>query len=475
MNNNRGSVTVWAMVLFPSLVLLIFAFTAGARQLLVTTEAKELSLLWCDNILAEYDIPLQEEYNLFGFYGMPNDISEKLDFYAEDAFSKKKNVDIGRTSVELYPYSLNDPEVLKKQITAVGKLTAADKLAEKAIEKAVPASEDLETASELSDSLSEEAFEEKASALKEAEENEAEKTEKYMKDLPSEGMGEGFSLASLKDSFQDLKSPKDFLKKGSDEFLEAAYRNAYFNDMVERPNDKSVLKYEEEYMVFGGGSDAENKRKMMLAVGAIREAANLVYLEKNPEAHERIASAVAAAGPAAPVLEHAALVFWAGIESRNDWLLLMHGKKVPIMKTRSTWAVDFPKDTEKSVPKADTENSGPAANGRSQNTERPGEKTGTEEEYDTDAAKKSTKEVFDELTYVDMDNPTGLTYQEYLEFFLHMTGENLRYLRMMDLIQMNMQKNNYSEFRLADYSAGLKADFSVNGRSFSMERSYEED
>ena len=49
----------------------------------------------------------------------------------------------------------------------------------------------------------------------------------------------------------------------------------------------------------------------------------------------------------------------------------------------------------------------------------------------------------------------------------------MKLLRMMDLIQINMQFSHDGGFLLRDYYAGLKVVLKVNGKEYDAEREYQ--
>ena len=127
-SNKRGSVTVFICVFFVSLVMMIFTFTGVSKEKAVAGSTKALCSLWADSVLAEYDLNLQKRYQIFGFYGYPAEIKEKLTFYAKDSFDRKKYIDYQIKNCSLYDYCLINTGVMEKQLEAAGKLAFTEKL-----------------------------------------------------------------------------------------------------------------------------------------------------------------------------------------------------------------------------------------------------------------------------------------------------------------------------------------------------------
>ena len=131
-------------------------------------------------------------------------------------------------------------------------------------------------------------------------------------------------------------------------------------------------------------------------------------------------------GPAAAVTQKALLAAWALAESINDYKLLRNGKLVPIRKTASSWAVDL----------------------------------------ESVIANKADG-------YIDTGTDQGECYRDYLRLFICAMDRNVRLLRMMDLIQINMRRFYYENFSLREYHGGVQFVLTVNGKAYETEKTYE--
>lgn len=116
--------------------------------------------------------------------------------------------------------------------------------------------------------------------------------------------------------------------------------------------DKSVLKYQLEYLIYGQDSDWENLEKMTENLLFIREASNAAYLfscsEKVNEVKTYVEVILAAISIFVPGIEElaelvtASLLFaWTFAESVSDINILLNGGRVPLIKTDSTWQLGF--------------------------------------------------------------------------------------------------------------------------------------
>ncbi len=107
--------------------------------------------------------------------------------------------------------------------------------------------------------------------------------------------------------------------------------------------DKSLLKYQLEYLIFGQNSDYRNLEKMAQTLFFWREASNWMYMlgcpSKQNEA-DAVASALTAVALAPEFKDPVkwSIIFaWVFAESVSDVNILLEGGRVPLFKSDSTW------------------------------------------------------------------------------------------------------------------------------------------
>lgn len=66
----------------------------------------------------------------------------------------------------------------------------------------------------------------------------------------------------------------------------------------------------------------------------------------------------------------------------------------------------------------------------------------------------------------------GLSYDEYLMLMIMSLNDNVRLLRIMDIIQINMKYRYYRDFNMTEYFIGVRFSINANGRSYDFEDSY---
>lgn len=199
--------------------------------------------------------------------------------------------------------------------------------------------------------------------------------------------------------------------------------------------EKSLLKYQIEYIIAGKGSDMENLDYVVKRLLLWREAANVMYIftdtGKCAEA-ELLASSLTAVlfvPELAEPVKYAILFAWAYMESVRDVKCLLNGGKVPLLKTAADWRTgiadlaDFPDSI-----------SGKASGGR------------------------------------------GLDYGDYLRVMLFLENDNKKTMRSMDVMEMDIRMTPGNEhFRMDACFDSYVADISISsafGYHYEVKRRY---
>lgn len=111
--------------------------------------------------------------------------------------------------------------------------------------------------------------------------------------------------------------------------------------------DKSLLKYQIEYILEGKASDKENLESIAKRLLTWREVSNVIYIlsdsEKCTQARTLALSltAVLQVPALTEPVKYSILFAWAYIESLYDVRCLLNGGKVPILKTSADWKTDI--------------------------------------------------------------------------------------------------------------------------------------
>ena len=244
--------------------------------------------------------------------------------------------------------------------------------------------------------------------------------------LPSSQGTEDGILDNLGGMLSGIRSIKDAINGGTDAYVEAYYIKNHFGNAL-RIRDDSFLRYEMEYVLGGKKNDKDNFNSTRNRIIALREVLNMAYINTDERRSEEamLAAELIAPGPGAPAVQQAILAAWSLLESINDYRLLIHGYPVPYMKDDSSWAVTLERVLE----------------------------------YSGDG-------------YLYTGCNRGEYYEDYLFVMVFLLGEKTRVLRMMDLIEIDMKKNCYKDFRLADYFVGIEYEIRVNGKEYYFRDAY---
>lgn len=195
--------------------------------------------------------------------------------------------------------------------------------------------------------------------------------------------------------------------------------------------DKSLLKYQVEYIIGGKDGDEENLKSIIYRLLLIREAANALYLLSDSgkmaeiETVSTILSLVCMVPEAEPLVRYSILFAWAYVESIQDVRNLLDQKRVPLMKTSNTWKSKLLHMTE-------------------------------------------YQQHFDD----ENSEGEGMSYEDYLRVFLCMMDESKVTMRLADIMEMDIRQTAGNEnFRLdacidsfkfiAYVSSGYGYDFNI--------------
>jgi len=396
--NKRGMVSVFVMIFSVSIISLAMLFIGGTRAKAISSSVESLGHLWAKSILGEYTDKLYERYGIFAYKAKsPAEVDDKLNQLSEITFKGKRYIDCEGCNSSLYRYSLAELDNFQKQ---VNKAAVADKQKKfKDIE--------LDVYNPSDRTISNDAI---------------------LAGLPSKGRLSSFSLSNFINKIKEIDDIKDVLKGGKDELLQMKYMKNHFQSAVSQSeDDDSFFKYELEYILAGKASDEGNLKSTRNRIIAIREAMNIAYINQNSQMRDlalTIAELISSPA-AAPATQQALIAAWAYAESVNDYRLLVHGKKVPLMKDDDSWAVNL---------KSIITNPNPE--------------------------------------YIDKNNEKGNTYNEYLQAMIFLTNKDNRLLRMMDLIEINMKYCYYGNFSISSHYTGIDYSMDVNGRTHNFSAEY---
>jgi len=198
-------------------------------------------------------------------------------------------------------------------------------------------------------------------------------------------------------------------------------------------NDKNVLKYQAEYILFGCPSDKSNLERMAEKLMLVRLAANCMYLMSDgaKRAEARTFAFVLSLFLLSPeltdIIATAILLAWSYLESIQDLRAIFGGKKVALVKNAATW-------------------------------------------------KTSLGSIFSPEAVQDSDGSgSGFGYAEYLRVFLFLENRDMKNYRLMDIMEMDIRNTpgNASfcmDWCMDSFTASMAVE-SAYGYQFEMTRS----
>lgn len=396
--NKRGMVSVFVMIFSVSIISLAMLFIGGTRAKAISSSVESLGHLWAKSILGEYTDKLYERYGIFAYKAKsPAEVDDKLNQLSEITFKGKRYIDCEGCNSSLYKYSLAELDNFQKQVNKAAVVEKQKNFKDVALDVYTPSDRMIS--------------------------NNA-----IVAGLPSKGRLSSFSLSNFINKIKEIDDIKDVLKGSKNELLQMKYMKNHFQSAVSQSeDDDSFFKYELEYILAGKTSDEGNLKSTRNRIIAIREAMNIAYINQNPQMRDlalTIAELISSPA-AAPATQQALIAAWAYAESVNDYRLLVHGKKVPLMKDDDSWAINL---------KSIITNPNPE--------------------------------------YIDTNNEKGNTYNEYLQAMIFLTNKDNRLLRMMDLIEINMKYCYYGNFSISSHYTGIDYSMDVNGRTHNFSAEY---
>ncbi len=198
--------------------------------------------------------------------------------------------------------------------------------------------------------------------------------------------------------------------------------------------DKSLLKYQMEYILAGRDTDWQNLEQVAKKLLRWREAANMLYLLSDSakmaeaQAMALALTAVILLPELAEPVKYTILFAWAYVESLQDVKTLLCGGRVPVFKTAADWRTGI--NSLKNVRESLSEDSG----------------------------------------------GNGLNYKEYLQIMIFLQDAGTRTERAMDIIEMDIRRTpGNGRFRLDGCFDAYQAHLEVTSRfgySYEMTRRY---
>ena len=114
----QGQITVFMSLVLAVLISLILAVLDGVRIQCMYMNQKQAVMIACENLLAQYCIPLYERYDLFGIDGNGRDLTNALEtFISENSGSGLFSGEMTDAVIsQLYPLVVDSNRLLEKEV-----------------------------------------------------------------------------------------------------------------------------------------------------------------------------------------------------------------------------------------------------------------------------------------------------------------------------------------------------------------------
>ena len=318
MKSRRGSYTVFLVIFFSTLMILIQVVIQASEQAAISSVVDHFGRLWGTSILAEYDLMLKDRYGLYGFYGDKSSTEAKLDQYAAYSFAEKSYISWEGAVCSLDEYALTEIPVLRNQM------------------------EDAVIAGNRPHELH-------IRTVETEQKHEPRRiTSRWILDhLPSAASGDSADSSAAADAVKSGASLKKLMGAAAvNTYIFTYFRHycsgAYLED--------TYFQNEIEYILSGKPDDEKARKNVKQKLVLMRNLLNLAYLYRSEEKREAAMAlaAILTPGAEAVLTQGILLELWAYAEAQNDIELLYDGKKVPLQKSDETWALTLEHAMERS-------------------------------------------------------------------------------------------------------------------------------
>ena len=344
----KGELAAFLALVFMLVLSLTSALVQSAYARIENSRKRADTMLALESVLAEYDITLLEQYEIFARMGMgEKSLQEKLYYYGADEMEHQIKAVERLTDNGGAPF-YSQAVQYAKQYFAAEELQMG--FAYEFSEKEDPEQQEQSVLEELEELLQQE----DASLPKE---NNPISSMQAIKNsgllavlLPEETSVSKQSInrenvASLRELATGNREFKRVFY-ASDKVFFLAYIGQVFSNFENHEEEKALL-YEQEYLLSGGSTDKENLETVCKKILSIRTAANYAYLltDQGKQAEAEAAAVTLCSLISLPAIttlvKHAILLAWAYGEGIVDMRVLLRNEKVPLVKTAENWQLQL--------------------------------------------------------------------------------------------------------------------------------------
>lgn len=383
-------ITLYLTLILGVLLSLAFVLLEGVRERTIRTEVEGVMDIALFSVFGEFNRQLLEQYDLFlvdTSYGEGKPdikrMEEHLQYYMNENFHKKDvsgwmqvrdftGLNCDNVEMEAFVYAMDQQgQLLKKQIVEYMQDVTGVGMMENLLNRFIVLNSQDSMSIDL-DSQWDAAEETLNVLVKEKEETminpdtgekipiEFDNPANYVKGIKAQGIL-GLAIPPEKElssmmihpeyyfshrrHLQGQGSPditQNFQKKATDKYLFIEYLSRKCGSYSSL-KENALLKYQVEYLLCGKAKDLDNLEEVMTDILHIREGINFTYLMSDgnklaqAEAYAWMISALFLSPEIKDAVKATLLFAWSYAESVKDVRILMDGGKLPLLKSQETW------------------------------------------------------------------------------------------------------------------------------------------
>ena len=433
--NNKGYSSVFLAMVFFAFAMCTAAAVVICRSMVITSECESYGRVWARAVLSEYDRHLLEDYGIMAYFGNETEVRKQIDSYAGYSLEGRLCIRSVRSDADLTGYELGYPENFRKAVQ--------QGLAAAAVQEILSG---------------------KGRQIRSDEEDNNDDNESghggriignkvVLDTLPSCGAASSVDTDSVLEHARSLGSDSGFKARILGAGTDVAFIWKYFGNNVTSADDKpSYFTNEWEYIIGGKPSDKANYDYCRVRLFLIRNGLDLVSLYRDSAKVEMITTVAEMITPGPLGLATQVLIAeaWAALETESDMKELYEGRRVPLIKTADEWQTGL---------------------GAVLDSESVRKKLNDESKELLDENRKEIGKIAGSHQAADIIRD-GLNYDEHLMLLMLAVNENIRLLRVMDIVQINMKYRYYRDFNLMEYHTGVRFGIEANGRNHVFEDHY---
>lgn len=449
----NGSVTLFLCLIFTIMVSFIMVLLESCRIHVVKTHTEAISHMALESATGYFSIPLFENYGIFAMNMSDSSLTSLLERYINNNLSPSANL-TGNwynfskvnsyvcSADKIYHITDENGKIFADQIIRYMNYKAASDITniifessfidtfsknyvdistidveKNMVDTSFPLSELSEDPVNETTLTEKEAISKRNSIFNRIKKLLTKGTLDIYIDKSSDISGRQTDTSTLPSFVCRYKKHFDFLCN-TDKIIYLTYLSDIFGCYTDKKSDISELTYQLEYLLNNDSCDENNLLQSIFKIQSLRTKLNLAYLYTDLEKRQLSKTLAVSAVGLIPVpflvefTQLAILSAWASAEAIVDVRSLLKGNKISLFKSKQSWSLSL------------------------------------DDILTFDFNTKSKNQA------------TGFSYKQYLLLLLYTDFDTNIIYKTMDLMQMDLKKNYFSEFEMTKCITGMRYHFS---------------